>query len=72
MAHQAIDLKNPKTNEKNAGFTIDERIFVDKMMKKDWVDVFRKKYPKKIQYTWWSYMFQARQRNVPYQHVYFT
>ena len=55
VAHQEIDLKNPKPNVGNAGFTDEEREWMDKFLASGLVDVFREKYPEKIQYSWWSY-----------------
>lgn len=72
VAHTEIDLKNPKENEKNAGFTIEERTSFDKFIKKDMIDTFRELNPKKIQYTWWTYRFGARKRNVGWRIDYFV
>ncbi|KRQ87390.1 Exodeoxyribonuclease [Caloramator mitchellensis] len=63
-AHNEIDLKNPKSNEKSSGFLPIEREYMDKFLHKGFVDAYRYLYPEKIEYTWWSYMFNARQKNV--------
>lgn len=71
VAHTAIDLANPKENEKNAGFTIEERNSFDKFLKSGMIDTFRFLNPKKIQYTWWGYKFHCRERNVGWRIDYF-
>ena len=71
VAYQEIDLKNPKPNIGNAGFTIEEREWMDKFLKAGFVDVFRDKYPEKVQYSWWSYRFNARARNIGWRIDYF-
>lgn len=71
VAHQEIDLKNPKTNMTNHGFTIEEREKMSFKLNHDLVDIFRKKYPKKIKYSWWSYMFHARDKNIGWRIDYF-
>ena len=61
VAHNDIDLKNPDSNRnKTAGFTDEERLGMTNYLSNGFVDTFRHFYPDKIQYTWWSYMFQAR------------
>ena len=70
-AHKPIDLRNPKENEKNSGFMPIERAWVDKYLEHGFVDVFRKIYPEKIQYTWWTYRMKARERNVGWRLDYF-
>lgn len=72
VAHTEIDLANPKENEQNAGFTIEERTSFDKFLKKDMIDIFRELNPKKIQYSWWTYRFGARKRNVGWRIDYFV
>ena len=65
VAHKEIDLKNPKTNRKNAGFTDDEREKMTKLLSAGFTDSFRKLYPEKVDaYTWWSYMGKAREKNI--------
>ncbi len=66
------DLKNPSSNHHNAGFTDEERDKIDKLLKDGFVDTFRYKYPnKKDAYTWWSYMFHAREKNAGWRIDYF-
>ena len=73
VAHQEIDLKNPKTNTKNAGFTIEERTAFTQLLENGFVDTFRYLYPDQTDaYTWWSYMFQARSKNVGWRIDYFV
>lgn len=72
VAHQEIDLKNPKTNRKNAGFTIEERDRFGKVLENGFIDTFRFFYPQqKDAYTWWSYMFNARANNAGWRIDYF-
>ena len=64
VAHQEIDLKNPKTNRKNAGFTDEERARFSELLKEGFVDTFRYFYPEETGiYSWWSYRFHAREKN---------
>ncbi len=72
VAHQEIDLKNPKTNTRNPGFTDEERNKFTKLLESGFVDTFRYFYPEKVQYTWWSYMFQSRLKNVGWRIDYFV
>ncbi|GAA0743672.1 exodeoxyribonuclease III [Clostridium oceanicum] len=62
-AHKEIDLKNPKANKNTSGFLPIERQWIDKIIEKGYIDTFRYKTPEKIQYSWWSYRFKARERN---------
>ena len=72
IAHTEIDLKNPKTNTKNAGFLPEERAWMDKMLvKKGWVDAFRKFEKGPSHYTWWSYRPGIRERNIGWRLDYF-
>ena len=72
VAHREIDLKNPKTNRKNAGFTDEERNKINIMLDNGFVDTFRYFYPDKTDaYTWWSYMGRARENNVGWRIDYF-
>ena len=72
VAHKEIDLKNPKTNRKNAGFTDEERNKMTELLNAGFTDSFRKIYPDKIDcYTWWSYMGHAREKNVGWRIDYF-
>jgi len=70
-AHMPIDLKNPKANEKTSGFMPEEREWVGKFIEHGFVDVYRKLYPEREQYTWWTYRFNARQRNVGWRLDYY-
>jgi len=72
VAHQEIDLKNPGTNRKNAGFTDEERGKFTELLGDGFIDTFRFFYPDKANsYTWWSYMFKAREKNAGWRIDYF-
>lgn len=72
VAHTEIDLANPKTNRKNAGFTDEERAGFDNILKAGFVDSFRHLYPEETgAYSWWSYRAAARERNVGWRIDYF-
>lgn len=71
VAHEEIDLKNPKTNRKNAGFTDEERGKMTELLNSGFIDTFRYIYPQKIAYSWWSYMGNARQKDVGWRIDYF-
>ena len=72
VAHKEIDLKNPKTNTHNAGFTIEERNKMTELLDSGFVDTFRYLYPdKEDTYSWWSYMRKAREKNVGWRIDYF-
>ncbi len=71
VAHNEIDLKNPKTNTKNAGFLPEEREWMTKFLKNDMIDTFRYLYPEEIKYSWWSYRMNAREKNVGWRIDYF-
>ena len=72
VAHKEIDLKNPKTNTRNAGFTIEERTKMTELLKAGFTDTFRYLYPdKKDAYSWWSYMRKSREKNVGWRIDYF-
>ena len=72
VAHKEIDLKNPKTNTKNAGFTPQERNKMTELLDAGFIDTFRYLYPTKTDcYSWWSYMRQAREKNVGWRIDYF-
>ena len=72
VAHQEIDLKNPKTNKRNAGFTDEERGKFTELLQGGFTDSFRLLYPdKELAYTWWSYMMGARARNIGWRIDYF-
>lgn len=73
VAHKEIDIKNPKSNERNAGFTIEERNDFTKLLSYGYIDTFRYLYPDaRDAYTWWSYMFKARERNTGWRIDYFV
>lgn len=71
VAHKEIDLKNPKSNERNAGFTIEERTKFQMLLDSGFIDTFRYLYPDTIKYTWWSYMFNAHKNNAGWRIDYF-
>lgn len=72
VAHQEIDLKNPKTNRRNAGFTEEERNKMTQLLENGFVDTFRYLYPDKENvYSWWSYRFNARKNNAGWRIDYF-
>ena len=72
FAHQPIDLKNPKSNEQNAGFTPEEREKMTSLLSAGFTDTFRFLYPdRKDIYSWWSYMFHARENNTGWRIDYF-
>lgn len=72
VAHQEIDLKNPKTNRKNAGFTDEERGCFSRLLEHGFVDTFRYFYPNQTDiYSWWSYRFSARAKNAGWRIDYF-
>ena len=72
VAHKEIDLKNPKTNRKNAGFSDEEREKLTILLDSGFIDTFRYFYPdKEDAYTWWSYMAKSRERNVGWRIDYF-
>lgn len=72
VAHNEIDLKNPKTNRKNAGFTDEEREKMTQLLEAGFIDTFRYFYPEKTDiYSWWSYRFRAREKNSGWRIDYF-
>ena len=72
VAHQEIDLKNPKTNRKNAGFTDQEREKFTRLLEAGFVDTYRYFYPEQTGiYSWWSYRFKAREKNAGWRIDYF-
>ncbi len=70
-AHKPIDLKNPKENERTSGFLPEEREWVQKFLDHGFVDAYRHLYPDRVQYTWWTYRFSARQRGIGWRIDYF-
>ncbi|MBR3004764.1 MAG: exodeoxyribonuclease III [Lachnospiraceae bacterium] len=71
VAHQEIDLKNPKTNRRNAGFTDEERAKMSTVLSSGFIDTFRYFYPDQVTYSWWSYRFRAREKNAGWRIDYF-
>ena len=71
VAHKEIDIKNPKQNERNAGFTLEEREKFTELLDSGFIDTYRLFYPNEVKYTWWSYLFKARERNAGWRIDYF-
>lgn len=71
VAHKEIDLKNPKTNTMSAGFSKEEREDFTSLLNTGFIDTFRYLHPESIKYSWWSYMFHAREKNVGWRIDYF-
>ena len=71
VAHQEIDLKSPKTNRRNAGFTDEEREKMTDLLAAGFSDTYRTLYPEKVEYSWWSYRFKAREKNAGWRIDYF-
>ena len=71
VAHQEIDLKNPKSNRRNAGFTDEEREKMTQLLSHGFTDTFRTLYPEQVTYSWWSYRFRAREKNAGWRIDYF-
>ena len=71
VAHEEIDIKNPKTNRRNAGFTDEEREKMTELLADGFIDTFRYKYPETVTYSWWSYRFKAREKNAGWRIDYF-
>ena len=72
VAHQEIDLKNPKTNRRNAGFTDEEREKFTTLLSSGFADTFRRLHPDEVTYSWWSYRFRAREKNAGWRIDYFV
>lgn len=72
VAHNPIDLKNPKQNEQNPGYSIEERTKFQELLDSGFVDSFRYLYPEKVLYSWWSYRFFAREKNIGWRIDYFV
>jgi exodeoxyribonuclease-3 len=70
-AHREIDLRNPGQNQNTSGFLPEERAWIDRYLEHGLVDVYRLLYPDRIQYTWWTYRFDARKRNIGWRLDYF-
>ena len=71
VAHQEIDLKNPKTNRQNPGFSDEERAKMTRLLESGFADTFRTLHPEEITYSWWSYRFHAREKNAGWRIDYF-
>ena len=71
VAHEEIDIKNPKTNRRNAGFTDEERGQMTTLLHSGFTDTFRSLYPTQVTYSWWSYRFHAREKNAGWRIDYF-
>lgn len=71
VAHTEKDIKNPKSNERNAGFTIEERTKFGELLSSGFVDTYRFLNPESEEYSWWSYRFNARENNVGWRLDYF-
>lgn len=71
VAHEEIDLKNPKTNRHNAGFTDEERSRMTTLLGSGFIDTFRTLHPDDVTYSWWSYRFHAREKNAGWRIDYF-
>lgn len=72
VAHEEIDLKNPKTNHFSAGFSDEERGKFTDLLAAGFADSFRTLYPDRVEYSWWSYMYHAREKNVGWRIDYFV
>ena len=71
VAHFPIDLKNPTGNEHNAGYTKEEREKMTKLLSNDFIDTFRYFYPEEVKYSWWSYRFKSREKNIGWRIDYY-
>lgn len=71
VAHEEIDIKNPKSNRRNAGFTDEEREKMTRLLNDGFIDTFRYKHPEEVKYSWWSYRFKAREKNAGWRIDYF-
>ena len=71
VAHQEIDIKNPKANRRNAGFTDEERDKFSTLLEAGFVDTWRLQHPEDVKYSWWSYRFNARANNAGWRIDYF-
>ncbi|MBP5678833.1 MAG: exodeoxyribonuclease III [Bacilli bacterium] len=71
VAHEEIDIKNPKQNQRSAGFTIEERNKMTELLESGFIDTFRYFYPEEVKYTWWSYLGHAREKGIGWRLDYF-
>lgn len=72
VAHTVMDIKNPKSNERNAGFTIEERNDFSRLLSRGFKDSWREMHPEEVKYSWWSYRFRAREKNAGWRIDYFV
>ena len=72
VAHEEIDIKNPAANRRNAGFTDEERAKFSQLLDSGFTDTYRYLYPDKVEYSWWSYRFNARKNNAGWRIDYFV
>ena len=70
-AHHAIDLRYPKQNQKTSGFLPEERAWIDTYLSHGFVDIYRRLFPERVEYTWWTYRVNARQKNIGWRLDYF-
>jgi exodeoxyribonuclease-3 len=70
-AHNEIDLRYPKQNQKTSGFLPEERVWIDKYLSHGFIDIYRELFPERVEYTWWTYRMNARQKNVGWRLDYF-
>ena len=70
-AHKAIDLRNARANEGSTGFLPEERAWIDRYLEHGFADIYRQRYPERVQYTWWTYIMKARERGVGWRLDYF-
>lgn len=70
-AHTEIDLANPKSNQKTSGFLPEERAMISKYLDSGFKDAYRELYPDKVEYTWWTYRFRSRERNIGWRLDYY-
>ena len=71
VAHKEIDLTNPKSNERNPGYTLEERNAFSNLLSNGYTDIYRYLYPNTVKYSWWSYRFNARIKNIGWRIDYF-
>ncbi len=71
VAHEEIDIKNPKTNRRSAGFTDEERAKMTELLAAGFADTYRRLYPTEVKYSWWSYMRNSREKNIGWRLDYF-
>lgn len=72
VAHEEIDIKNAKSNQRSAGFTIEERNKFSELLDSGFIDTFRYFHPEEVKYSWWSYLFHAREKNAGWRLDYFV